>query len=154
MDPIEFYRKAEAHFTTGLILPPVVGRAGNLRVAAGLIREGREGRTVDLGVVLLAGANYSRRREPPDTTCLKLIGEVTIGGYSSNGGQAWKVEIGIVDERLAHLIGKGATDQLIAGSSLVGRPSEDEKVVGLTVYHPGIAPGDIPSINGIPLEKW
>jgi hypothetical protein len=133
------------------MMPPVVGIVGNLRVAAGLIRERGQTSIVNYGVILLANGNYSRRAATADETCLKLIGEITVDRYK------WEVEATITAERLEYLIGKTATDQLSV-DSLIGQSSQGEKVIDLVVRNPGITPTYVPTLNGIPmaylLREW
>jgi hypothetical protein len=147
MKPKEFTEKVNTHLSVGRLFPPLIGKIGNLQIAATLVRNEK----FDIrGKVLLANDNTR------DKTCLKItseIGAFTLGQYSSENGMPWATEIRIINHRLEDLVGLDILRRLVDRKS-VDRSSRGQKVVGLTISDPGVAPTETPAINDIGFDSF
>jgi hypothetical protein len=145
MAPDKFIESVRTNLTDGRVFPPVEGTIGNLRIAATLIDEGAGAYR---GVLLLANA------DPHNNRVVRLkgaVGEFALGTYSSNNGTPWSTEVGLPAQALRSLV-DASTYEALTAQAAAPLASQDGEIIALNYNDPGVAPGMIPTINGVPFE--
>lgn len=141
-----FKQKVRDEFARGRLIPPVLGRFRDLRIAATLMRdEGDDTR----GVLILANT------DPNNTRCLRVTGEagaLAVERGTGGAGNRWSTTVGISERYLASLVSDECVD-LLAESGGRARSSSGESVIELTIYDPS-SDSRPPTINNMPLDEY
>lgn len=144
-----FARNTSELLVPGAMVPPLVGRIGNLRIAAGVIRADNVAERPS-GVVLLANDHENGERgEHPDNTCYRYQGRASLGRNIDTPSSPWTVEVEVATSRVVSLAGQVAARALFEDAYV--RLTETGFMLGtLTVRHFGRI--ESATVNGIPFD--